>query len=64
MSELTWVTYNSIISDTVGTSVTMSSCLNSDSGKFTLKKELMVENKDAVVITVSPAYDVALFLGN
>lgn len=64
MSELSWVTYNSSISDTVGTSVTMSSCSNLDSGNFNLKKELMVENKDAAVITVSPAYDVALLLGN
>ena len=64
MSELSWVTYNSFISDTVGPSVTMSSCSNLDSGNFTLKKELMVENKDAVVITVSTAYDVALLLGN
>ena len=64
MSALLWVAYNPIISDTVGTSVTMSSCSNLDSGNFTLKKELMVQNKAAAVITVSPASDVALFLGN
>ena len=45
MSSMAWVTiagYNPINNDNVGPSITMSSSSSVNSGKFTLKKELMV----------------------
>ena len=69
MSSMAWVTiagYNPIISDIVGPSITMSSSSNANSGKFTLKKELMVERKDATVVKDAPltGTGIALLKGN
>ena len=69
MSSMAWVTiagYNPIISDIVGPSITMSSSSNANSGKFTLKKEVMVENKDATVVKDAPltGTGIALLKGN
>ena len=67
MSSMAWVTiagYNPIISDIVGPSITMSTSSYADSVKLTLKKELMVEEKDATVVTVAPLTDIALLKGN
>ena len=42
----------------------MSTSSDANSCKLTLKKELMVENKDATVVTVEPLTDIALLKGN
>ena len=67
MSELAWVTiadFNPITSDTVGPSITMSTSSDVYSAKLTLKKELMVEDKDATVVTVAPLTEIELLKGN
>jgi hypothetical protein len=42
----------------------MSTSSDENSGNFTLKKELMVESKDATVVEVAPLTNIVLLKGN